>query len=69
MNELISVIINVYNGEKYIKQCLDSIVNQSYTNLEILIINDGSTDGTLEICNSFRDQRIEIITTANQGLS
>jgi glycosyltransferase involved in cell wall biosynthesis len=69
MNELISVIINVYNGEKYITKCLDSIINQTYTNLEILIINDGSTDGTLEICNSYKDERIRIITTENQGLA
>lgn len=67
--ELITVIINVYNGEKYIKKCLDSIINQTYKNLEILIINDGSTDDTLKICKSYKDKRIKIITTENQGLS
>ena len=67
--ELISVIINVYNGEKFIKKCLDSVVNQTYKNLEILIINDGSTDSTLKICKSYKDKRIKIITTENQGLS
>jgi len=68
-NELITVIINVYNGEKYINKCLDSIINQTYKNLEILIINDGSTDDTLKICQSYKDKRIRIITTKNQGLS
>lgn len=69
MNKLISIIINVYNGEKYINKCLDSVINQTYTNLEILIINDGSTDKTLEICEKYKDERIKIITTENQGLS
>lgn len=67
-NDLISVIVNVYNGEKYIKKCLDSIVCQTYKNLEIIIVNDGSTDSTLSICNSYSDKRIKIITTPNQGL-
>ena len=66
---MISVIVNVYNCEKYIQKCLESIINQTYKDLEILIINDGSTDGTLEICQSYKDKRIKIITTANQGLS
>ena len=66
---MITVIINVYNGEKYIKKCLDSIVNQTYKDLEILVINDGSTDNTLSICKSYKDKRIKIITTKNQGLS
>ena len=66
---MITVIINVYNGEKYIRKCLDSIINQTYKDLEILIINDGSTDKTLSICKSYKDKRIRIITTKNQGLS
>lgn len=69
MNELITIIINVYNGEKFIKKCLDSVINQTYKNLEILIINDGSTDKTLKICKTYKDKRIKIITTKNQGLS
>ncbi|MBO4245338.1 MAG: glycosyltransferase family 2 protein [Bacilli bacterium] len=68
-NELISVIINVYNGEDYLKKCLDSIINQTYQNLEIIIVNDGSTDNTLKIINSYQDKRIKVITTKNQGLS
>lgn len=69
MEELISVIINVYNGEKFIKKCLDSVVNQTYKNLEILIINDGSTDNTLKICESYKDKRIKIINQNNKGLA
>lgn len=66
---MISVIVNVYNGEKYIKKCLKSIINQTYKDLEILIVNDGSTDKTLSICKSIKDKRIKIITTKNLGLS
>lgn len=69
MSKLISVIINVYNGEKFITKCLDSVINQSYQNLEILIINDGSTDNTLDIIKKYKDKRIKIITTKNLGLS
>ena len=69
MNDLITVIINVYNGEKFIKKCLDSVINQTYTNLEILVVNDGSTDNTLKLCESYKDKRIKIITTENKGLS
>lgn len=69
MEDLISVIINVYNGERFIKKCLDSIINQTYKNIEILIINDGSTDNTLSICKSYKDERIRIINQENMGLS
>lgn len=69
MDELISVIINVYNGEKFIKKCLDSVINQTYKNLEIIIVNDGSTDNTLSICESYKDNRIKIINQENMGLS
>ena len=70
MNELISVIINVYNGEKYIAKCLESVICQTYKNLEILIINDGSNDNTLKICKSYKDLRIKIINNKkNMGLS
>ena len=66
---MISVIINVYNGEKYIKKCIDSIINQTYKDLEIIIINDGSTDNTLSICESYDDERIRIINQKNMGIS
>ena len=66
---MISVIINVYNGEKFIKKCLDSIVNQTYKDLEIIIVNDGSTDNTLKMCESYKDKRIRIISTEKKGLA
>lgn len=66
---MISVIVNVYNGEKYITKCIDSIINQTYKDLEIIIVNDGSTDNTLDICKKYKDNRIKIITTKNMGLS
>ena len=66
---MITVIINVYNGEKFINKCLDSIINQTYKDLEILIINDGSTDNTLNIIKKYKDKRIRIISTDNKGLS
>ena len=69
MNELITVIINVYNGELFINKCIDSIINQTYKNLEILIVNDGSTDNTLKEIKKYKDKRIKVITTKNQGLS
>ena len=65
---MVSVIINVYNGERYIKKCLDSIVNQTYKDLEIIIINDGSTDNTLAICEEYKDNRIKIINQENRGI-
>ena len=69
MKDLITIVINVYNGEKFINKCLDSVINQTYKNLEILIINDGSTDNTLNIIKKYKDKRIRVITTENKGLS
>ena len=58
--ELISVIIPVYNVEKYIRECLDSIVNQTYKNLQIILVDDGSSDNSGKICDEFakKDSRI-----------
>ena len=60
---LISVIIPVYNVKQYLPQCLSSVTNQTYPNLEIICVNDASTDGSLEILNQFaeKDQRILVI--------
>lgn len=71
MNDLISVIVPVYNVEKYLGQCLDSLVQQSYKALEILVIDDGSTDGSAEICDQYAaaDERIQVFHTSNRGLS
>jgi len=69
--EKISIIIPVYNVSKYLKRCLDSVINQTYKNIEIIIVNDGSTDDSLKICESYqkKDKRIIIINQKNQGLS
>ena len=69
MNDLISVIIPVYNGEKYLETCLNSVINQDYKNLEIIIVNDGSTDKSPEICKSFadKDSRIKFYSKHNGG--
>ena len=59
----ISIIVPVYQAEKYISKCIESIINQTYTNLEIILINDGSTDRSGEICDEYRDARIYIQAT------
>ncbi len=70
-NEKISVIIPVYNVEKYLPKCLDSLINQTYQNLEIICIDDGSTDTSPQILKEYaqKDSRIKIITSCNEGLS
>lgn len=66
----ISVIVPVYNVEKYLKQCLDSIVNQTYKNLEIIIVNDGTKDNSMEIVEEYlSDSRVKVINKENGGLS
>lgn len=66
---LISVIVPVYNVEPYLRKCLDSILNQTYRDLEILVIDDGSTDGSGAICDEYHDPRIRVFHTENHGLS
>lgn len=67
--ELISVIVPAYNLEKYIKHCIDSIINQTHTELEVILINDGSTDNTGKICNIYaqKDKRIKVIHHNKRG--
>lgn len=69
MNNLVSVIIPAFNCERHIKQCLNSLIHQDYKNLQIIVINDGSTDHTLEKASIVKDDRIQIITTKNVGVS
>lgn len=68
---MISVIVPIYNTQEYLSKCLQSIINQTYKDLEIILINDGSTDSTLEICKRYSetDKRIKIINQKNQGVS
>ncbi|MBQ7920647.1 MAG: glycosyltransferase [Lachnospiraceae bacterium] len=71
MDELcISVIVPIFNAEQYLVKCIDSIIRQTYKNLEILLIDDGSTDRSLDICNEFsrRDDRVVVIHKDNAGL-
>lgn len=71
MMELISVIVPVYNVEKYLDRCVESIVNQTYTNLEIILVDDGSPDRCPAMCDEWakRDNRIKVIHKENGGLS
>ena len=68
---LISVIIAIYNPGKYLRACLDSIVNQTYKNLEIILVDDGSTDQSLAVCNEYaeKDSRIIVHHKENSGVS
>ena len=68
--DLVSIIVPVYNVEQYLKDCLDSILQQSYSNIEIIIVNDGSTDGSKEAVIPFlSDKRVKYIEQENKGLS
>ncbi|NQN49058.1 glycosyltransferase [Streptococcus suis] len=71
MKDLVSVIVPIYNVEKFLSRCIESICNQSYENIEILLINDGSTDSSGQICQKFidRDPRIKYFEKENGGLS
>ena len=70
-NTLVSLIVPIYNSELYLEKCLDSIINQTYSLLEIILVNDGSTDCSQEIINSYadKDERIVMLYQQNQGVS
>lgn len=69
MSSLVSIIMPVYNGGNYIREAIESVLNQSYSNWELLIINDGSTDDSKKIIQSYSDLRISYIEQANSGVS
>lgn len=71
VNSLVTIVVPIYNVEKYLRKCLNSIVNQTYKNIEIICIDDGSPDNSIDILNEFaqKDERIKIIRQENQGLS
>lgn len=71
MVEKLSVVVPIYKVEKYLRQCLDSIINQTYTNLEIILIDDGSPDRCGKICDEYAktDPRVSVIHKKNEGLS
>ena len=68
---MISVVIPIYNVEKYLTKCIESVINQTYTDLEIILVNDGSTDNSKDIINKYSliDSRIKVINKKNGGLS
>ena len=70
-DKIISIIVPVYNVEEYLKECLESIYHQTYTNIEVILVNDGSTDASRDICERFcqKDSRFKLINQENQGLS
>lgn len=71
MNPTVSIIVPVYNAEKYIRRCVDSILNQEYRDFELLLIDDGSRDSSGEICDSYAeaDERVRVIHKENSGVS
>lgn len=69
MKPFFSVVISLYNKQDYIKSTTESVLHQDFKDFELIIINDGSTDNSLKIINSFNDSRIRIITTQNKGAS
>ena len=71
MNELISVIVPVYKVEPYLRRCIDSIISQTYHNLEIILVDDGSPDNCGAICDEYaeKDTRVRVIHKSNGGLS
>lgn len=68
-NALVSVIVPIYNVERWLSQCLDSILGQTHKNIEVICINDGSTDGSLKVVESYaaRDERVVVVDKANEG--
>ena len=71
MKEKVSVIIPLYNASNYLNKCISSVLNQTYKNIEIIVVNDGSTDNSFELCTNWakRDNRIVLINKENGGVS
>lgn len=71
MNPLFSIIVPIYNSEKYLHRCIDSILAQTYTNFELLLINDGSKDHSGDICDEYalKDTRVRVFHKENGGVS
>ena len=67
--DLVSVIVPIYKVEQYLDRCVQSIINQTYSNLEIILVDDGSSDNCGKICDSYTDPRIKVIHKKNGGLS
>ena len=70
MSDLISIIIPMYNSEKTLNRCIESVLKQTYSNIEVVLINDGSTDNSRNICEEFakKDNRIVLVNKENEGV-
>lgn len=66
---LVTIIVPVYNSEKYLNRCIRNLLNQTYHNLQIILVNDGSTDCSLDVCRTIKDDRVEVYTKENGGAS
>ena len=66
----ISILISAYNAEKYLAECIQSVLNQNYDSYELIIVNDGSTDGTLDICKNYEEtnSHVRVFSWENKGL-
>ena len=71
MKKQVTIIIPIYNTERYLKRCLESVISQTYSNLEIILVDDGSTDNSGIICDNYakKDTRIRVIHQRNSGVS
>ena len=71
MRPMVSIIVPVYNAEQYLRRCVDSILNQEYTDFELFLVNDGSTDSSGDICEEYgdKDHRVIVIQKENTGVS
>ncbi len=68
MKDKISILLPVFNDEKFIKKAVDSVLNNSYSNYELIIVNDGSSDNSMYVINSIKDERIKVYNKSNSGL-
>lgn len=68
-NNKFSIIVRIYNAAKYLNQCIESVISQTYSNWELVLVNDGSTDSSLQICENYasQDGRIKVVSQENQG--
>ena len=67
----VSIVVPIYNSEKYLGYCINSILSQTYTNIEVILVNDGSKDDSINICNNYAeiDPRVKVIDIQNSGVS
>lgn len=64
-NRIVSIVVPVFNAQKYIKECIESIINQTYKDIQVIIVDDGSTDNSLKICEELKKKTIEFILLNN----